>query len=82
MHTSTAVVATEIKEVAAVVRAHDIGEILGELTVDELASTLNTLLKNPERLAECKANCMIAAQTENWENETKILAKIYPTVDK
>ena len=81
MHTSTAVVATEIKEVAAVVRKHDIGEILEELSVEHLAETLNKLLSNSERLALCKANCKVAATTENWENETQTLAKIYPKVD-
>ncbi|MDX2359426.1 MAG: glycosyltransferase [Crocinitomicaceae bacterium] len=81
MHTSTAVVATEIKEVANVVRTNDIGEILSDFTVDSLTNTLNGLLTNQARLDQCKTNCVIAAKTENWENETRILATIYPKVE-
>lgn len=81
MHTYTAVVATEIKEVAAVIRKHKIGEILNELNAEELAETLNNLLKDPERLERYKTNCKSAAKTENWEIETNTLAKIYPKVE-
>ena len=81
MHTSTAVVATEIKEVANVVRKHDIGEIIDVLTPESLAKTINKLLLNQERLRECQANCKVASQLENWENETKTLELIYPKVD-
>ena len=81
MHTSTAVVATDIKEVTGVIRKHDIGEILQELTVDHLADTLNGLLANQDRLDECHQNCRIASKVENWENETKTLELIYPKID-
>ena len=81
MHTSTAVVATEIKEVANVVRKHDIGEIIDVLTPESLAQTINKLLLNQERLLEYQANCKVASQLENWENETKTLELIYPKVD-
>jgi len=81
MHTNTSVVATEIKEVAKVVRKHEIGVVLEEFTVDGLARTLNQLINDQEKLNTFKANCAKAAQTENWEKETEILAKIYPKVE-
>lgn len=81
MHTNTAVVATEIKEVANVVRTHKIGVVLADFTVDTLSNTLNELLADAPRLREYQANCARAAQTENWEKETEILAEIYPKVD-
>ncbi len=81
MHTATAVVATEIKEVAKVVRRNDIGVVIAELTVDALANTLNGLLNNKDRLNHYKENCKSAAQLENWENETAVLSKIYPKVE-
>lgn len=77
MHTQTAVVATEIKEVAHVIRTNEIGEILQEFTIDKLAETINALFADSEQLAKYKANCLKAAQVENWENETKILDTIY-----
>ncbi|NRA13328.1 MAG: glycosyltransferase [Crocinitomicaceae bacterium] len=80
MHTETAVVATDLKEVTHVVRTHDIGEILEEFTVDKLAETINALFADSDRLAKYKANCLIAAKVENWENETKVLATIYKRI--
>lgn len=81
MHTNTAVVATEIKEVANVIRTNKIGVILEEFTVENLARVLNDLIADRNRLDEFQANCAIAAQTENWEKETEILAEIYPKVE-
>ncbi len=81
MHTNTAVVATEIKEVANVVRTHNIGVVLDNFSVENLAKTLNELLADQDRLNEFHANCAKAALTENWEKETEVLAEIYPKVD-
>lgn len=81
MHTNTAVVATEIKEVAHVIRTNKIGVILEEFTVENLAGVLNELIADRNRLDEFQANCAIAAKTENWEKETEILAEIYPKVE-
>ena len=78
MHTSTVVVSSEIKEVASVVRTHNIGEVLTEVSPNCIAETINSLLADPERMKRYKANCKLAAQTENWENETKVLNEIYP----
>ncbi|MFT5777373.1 MAG: glycosyltransferase involved in cell wall biosynthesis [Crocinitomicaceae bacterium] len=81
MHASTAVVATDIKEVAHVIRTHSIGVVLESFTAETLAEALNALLADPARLALYHSNCKIAAQTENWENETRILAEIYPKIE-
>lgn len=82
MHAGTAVVATDIKEVAHIVQTHKIGEIIPELNVALLAETLNNLLQDQERLSSYKQNCASAAQKENWETETEALKEIYPYVGK
>ncbi len=78
MHATTPIVATNIVEVANVIQTHDIGEVLTELTPKLLAETINEILSDSNRLNRMKANCQTAAETENWENETKVLAEIYP----
>ncbi|MEJ6583548.1 MAG: glycosyltransferase [Crocinitomicaceae bacterium] len=80
LHTSTVVISSEIKEVADVVRTHKIGEVLPEVSPTCIAEKINSLLADPERMKHYKANCKLAAQTENWENETKVLNEIYPKV--
>jgi len=77
MHAGTPVVATNILEVANVINTHKIGVVLNELNPTSLANTINEILASPERLSEMKANCKIAALTENWENETRVLKSIY-----
>ena len=82
MHTSTPVVATNIKEVANVINTHKIGEVISDFTVELLTSTLKELLADKEKLDAYKQNCKDAAKVENWEIETSILAEIYPKVEK
>lgn len=81
MHAGTAIIATNIKEVAHVIHTHKIGVVLDVFTVETLASALNDLLADSQRLESYQANCAIAARTENWETETAVLAKIYPKVE-
>lgn len=77
MHTSTPIVATNIKEVANVINKYEIGEIIQDFNPENLAKTIEDLLRSPERLERMKENCKKASETENWENETKILKEIY-----
>lgn len=80
MHTKTPIVATDIKEVAAIINRHQIGIVLSKLSPKELASAINELINDAEKINMFMANCSVAAQIENWEEETKVLAKIYPKV--
>ena len=80
MHTQTAVISTDIKEVSAVIKTHDIGEILTVFTAERLAEKLAVLLENPVVLDQYKNNCKTASLIENWETETKTLNTIYPHV--
>ena len=82
LHTSTAIVATDIQEVANVVNRHQIGEIIEDFSADTLAATLNSLLTDQHRLEKYKSNCRAAAQIENWENEISVLKTIYPSIDE
>ncbi|MCR9171464.1 MAG: glycosyltransferase [bacterium] len=77
MHAGTPVVATNIIEVANVIKTHDIGVVLETITPKTLAQALTEIINDPERLKRMKSNCAKAAQTENWENETAVLSEIY-----
>lgn len=78
MHAGTPVVATDIKEVANVINTHKIGVVMPEFNKQILAKTINKVLNEPELLSQMKECCKVAATTENWENETKVLKSIYP----
>lgn len=81
IHATTPIIATDLVEIKRLILQHDLGEILAELTPENLAKCIHDLQDNPARLAALKMNCEAAAKIENWEFETHILAEIYPKVD-
>ncbi len=77
LHAGTPIVATQITAVANLIHQYNIGTVLENLTVRDLADAINHLLSRPEELDLFKKNCITAAKIENWENECRTLKKIY-----
>ena len=77
IHTNTAIVASDLVEVSAVVNKHDVGVVLKRVNSQNIAFTINNLIANTDRLNRYKENCTIASQTESWENEEAVLASIF-----
>jgi len=73
----TPILATNIKEVASIVQEYEIGEIISELTAQNLAEKLKKMLENEDKLQFYAQNCLKTAQILNWEQECKVLEKIY-----
>lgn len=73
----TPVLASGMKEVKKVIDETQVGEILEEVTSSELVKKLHKMLENEEKLTFYTENCLQAAQILNWENESKVLEKIY-----
>lgn len=73
----TPVLASGMKEVKKVIEETHVGEILEEVTSSELVKKLHKMLENDEKLTFYAENCLQAAQILNWENESKVLGKIY-----
>lgn len=82
IHAGTPIICTDLVEVTGIVRKHEIGLVLDELTPQNLADKINHLIAHPEEVVKFKENCKKAAQIENWEEETKVLNEIYPSVTK
>ncbi len=81
LHAGIPVICTDLPEVAGIVRKHEVGIVLNELTVNELKEKIEHLQNNPELMVRLKFNCRAAAEQECWEKETEILQLIYPKVD-
>jgi glycosyltransferase involved in cell wall biosynthesis len=77
IHTNTAIVASNIIEVARVVQSHNVGLILKEVTPTTISEAINTLIKDESLLNQLKLNCSSAAEKENWESEVQVLTDIY-----
>lgn len=73
----TPLVVSNLVERAAIVNQYQVGVVAESLTPQSIARAVESLQHNPERYASCKQNCAIAAHQLTWENEEKILEKIY-----
>lgn len=77
IHAQTPVLVSPMIEVKNIVETYHVGEVLEEVTVDNLVKHLRVLLQDEKKLANYKQNCIIAAETLCWENEEKTLQTLY-----
>lgn len=82
IHTSTAVVCTDLVEIRRVVDKYKVGEVIERFTAENLAGCLNLLLKNEDLLTSYIDNCEEAKSQVNWEKETSVLESIYPKLEQ
>ena len=80
MHAGTPLLASKLVEIERVITKHQIGSILPEVSPASIAFSINELKNNPEILAKQKEACLIAAKTENWENEQNKLISLIQSV--
>lgn len=76
----TPLVASPLVEIEALIRKHDCGIILPEVTPAIIAEKINALIDQPERRAEYKKNCEHAAQLENWDTDKQVLIDVVQRV--
>jgi glycosyltransferase involved in cell wall biosynthesis len=82
IHAETPIIGTNLVEVAHVITTHQVGTLINELTPEALAGAIRNYQEHPDLLQTQKANCRVAAATENWENEREVLKQIYPSVER
>lgn len=73
----TPVLVSPMKEVKNIVVSYKVGEVLEDVTVDNLAGSLNRLINDNKQLALYKQNCILASEELCWENEETTLQTIY-----
>jgi glycosyltransferase involved in cell wall biosynthesis len=77
LHAGLPVVASDIPEMAAIVRDYKVGEIFHEGDSRELADVINKLLASPELLAYYRQMSLLATQELTWSKESPRLVNIY-----
>jgi glycosyltransferase involved in cell wall biosynthesis len=82
IHAETPLIGTNLVEVADTITTHQVGTVIDELTPKALASAIHYYQEHPDLLITQKANCRVAAASENWEKEKEVLKKIYPRVEQ
>ena len=81
IHTSTAIVCTNLIEIRRIVDEYEVGEVIEDFSIENLANCLNQLLNDETRLNIYISNCDKAKIHQNWEKETEILRNVYPKLD-
>jgi glycosyltransferase involved in cell wall biosynthesis len=81
IHTNTPILATDLIEISTIIHKYEVGKIINDLSPENLATEINSLLSNTDLLDQLKRNCNVAKVFENWEKETEVLKEIYPKID-
>ena len=71
----TPIIATNLPEVARLVNEKELGLIIEHATPSEIASAVNELLANPERLKVIRANLRRAQSDLSWKSEFEEVLK-------
>ncbi len=70
------VLSSQLIELRKIIDKYEIGCFVETVTPEEIARSINLLIKNPDKLNEYKFNCIKAAEIENWEHEKMKLAEL------
>jgi glycosyltransferase involved in cell wall biosynthesis len=71
------VLTCDLPEIKNVVENYKIGELISEVSAKNIADKIQNLLENKEQMKIYIENSKIAAKELCWENEIKVLEKIY-----
>lgn len=77
LHAGIPVLATDLPEVAAVVRGHDCGVLLPAPTPQAIAGAVEALRTDPGRLAALRTNATFAARTFDGARERDLLRRLF-----
>ncbi len=72
----TPIVSSRLVEIERLIQKYDCGEIISTVSPKAIATCINALLTNPQRLHQLKANCKTAAEIEHWEVDKEVLAAL------
>ncbi|MEN9968860.1 MAG: hypothetical protein RIR94_1044 [Bacteroidota bacterium] len=72
----TPIIASSLIEIETLVNKHNCGIIIPEVTPQQIAESIHTLIEDPKRLAAYKSNCQKAAETEHWDADKQVLIEL------
>ena len=72
----TPIVSSRLAEIELLIQKHDCGEIIDIVSPEAIATCVNALLNNPQRLQQLNTNCKKAAEIEHWGVDKEVLAAL------
>jgi glycosyltransferase involved in cell wall biosynthesis len=77
MHAGIPVMASRLFEIEKIITHYKIGDFIPDHKPENIANTVRSMLDNKEKLREWKENLKFASEELNWQNEEKILKRVY-----
>lgn len=74
------VAVNDLREVSALVKRYDVGEVFPDGSSQALAATLNSMLSDNEKLNRYRNAVNVATKELNWDNEKKKLIALYANI--
>ena len=81
MHAGLPVICSDLPEMARVVRDYQVGELTDPGDPSAIVNSIKSILADPVRFAQMKANTLNASNDFNWQNESKKLVEIYRSIN-
>lgn len=77
LHAGVPVLASNLVEIRKIIETFQVGDFIPDHQPQHIARKVNEIFSRPEKLVQWKHNTQKAANELNWENESKILKKVY-----
>ncbi len=73
----TPLVVSNLVERRHIVEQYQVGVVAEDWTPESIAAAVRRLMDNPDFYRQCQEHCATAAHELTWENEEKVLEKVY-----
>ncbi len=77
LHAGIPVLASDLVEIRKIIDTYQVGDFIPDHEPQHIAQKVNEIFSRPEKLMQWRQNTRKAAHELSWENESKILKKIY-----
>ncbi len=75
------VLASPLDDVADIIRAYDVGQVVSSLTPVDVGAAINAMLADRHTLDRMRSNALKATEQDlNWEKEQQQLVRLYHTI--
>lgn len=75
------ILSSDLIELKKIIEHYNIGSFVKKVSPEEIAESINFLIKNPSILKQYKKNCISAAELENWNFEKLKLKKLFQDLE-
>lgn len=77
LHAGVPVLASNLVEIRKIIETYQVGDFIPDHQPQHIARKVNEIFSHPQKLMQWKQNTQKADSELNWENESKILKKVY-----